>query len=90
MSPSELDDALDAMHAASAGEPAKAPGLITVHTDDWIESLSGIRAACARLDDGLRYREVVVHIGAEQETRVLARGEANDRGAPYRDLKPRG
>lgn len=89
MTAAELDDTLDAMHAASGENPARAPGLITIHTDAWIESLSAVKATCARLDDGLRYRDVVVHIGSAQETRVLTRGEAVERGAPYRDLKPR-
>lgn len=89
MTPSELDDALDAMQAGSTGDADTAPGLITIHTDHWIETLSAVKATCARLDDGLRYRDIMVHIGSGQDTRVLTRGDAEDRGAPYRDLKPR-
>lgn len=86
MTPNELDHALDAMQAAR--NPDQMPGLITVQTDDWIDSLSAVKATCARLDDGLRYRDVVVHIGAKQQTKVLTRAEAGGRGAPYRDLAP--
>lgn len=32
---------------------------------------------------------VQVHVGSTQATKVLMRGEASDRGAPYRDLMPR-
>lgn len=80
-------DALDAMQAVD--DPDQMPGLITVQTDDWIDSLSVIKATCARLDDGLRYRDVVVHIGAQQQTKVLTRAEASERGTPYRDPLPR-
>lgn len=89
MTPAELDDALDAMAAAAVGDPDKMPGLITVQTDDWIRSLAAIGAKCARLDDGLRYRDVVIHAGAQQATGVLTRAEAAGRGAPYRDLAAR-
>jgi hypothetical protein len=89
MTPPELDDALDAMLVAASGSPDRMPGLITVQTDAWIDRLSSIGAKCARLDDGLRYRDVVIHIGAQQQTKVLARALAGERGAPYRDLPPR-
>ena len=88
MTPAELDDTLDAMQTA-AGDADRLPGLITVQTNDWINSLSAVGAKCARLDDGLRHRDVVVHIGAQQETKVLTRAEARERGAPYRDLTPK-
>ncbi|MBD3836782.1 hypothetical protein [Brevundimonas sp.] len=88
MTPAELDDALDAMQTA-VGDADRLPGLITVQTNDWINSLSAVGAKCARLDDGLRYRDVVVHIGAQKVTRVLTRAEASDRGGPYRDLTPK-
>lgn len=90
MTPAELDDALDAAVEAAGSDPTLLPGLITVHTDDWIDRTSGVGATCARLDDGLRYRDVVIHIGADQQTRVLTRAEAGERGAPHRDPTPRG
>lgn len=89
MTPAELDDALDAMQATAAGNPDQMPGLITVQTDDWIRSLSAIGAKCARLDDGLRYRDVVIHIGAHQRSKVLTRAEAGGLGSPYRDVMSR-
>lgn len=89
MTPNELDAALDAMLAAAAGNPDKMPGLITVESKHWVDVLSAVGATCARLDDGLRYRDVVIHIGAQQVTGVLTRAEAGDRGASYRDLAPR-
>lgn len=90
MTPAELDNALDALQAAAGADSDRSPGLITVQTHDWINSLSAIGAGCARLDDGLRHRNIVIHIGAQQETRVLTRAQAQDRGAPYRDLTPCG
>ena len=89
MTPTELDDTLDAMQQAAGGDADRMPGLITVQTDDWIDRLSAVGAKCARLDDGLRYRDIVIHIGSKQETKVLTRAEAGERGAPYRDLTPR-
>ena len=89
MTPTELDDALDAMQQAAGGDANRLPGLITVQTDDWIDRLSAVGAKCARLDDGLRYRDIVIHIGAQQETKVLTRAEAGERGEAYRDLTPR-
>jgi len=89
MTPNDLDDALDAMQLAAAGNPDLMPGLITVESNHWIHVLGAIGATCARLDDGLRHRDVQVHVGAAQETKVLTRTEAGDRGAPYRKLAPR-
>lgn len=89
MTPAELDDALDAMQAA-AGDPDDLAELITVQTSDGINSTSAIGAKCTRLDDGLRHRNIVIHIGAQQETRVLTRAGAGERGAPYRDLAHQG
>ncbi|WP_278070334.1 hypothetical protein [Brevundimonas sanguinis] len=51
--------------------------------------LSAVRATCAALNDGLRHRNMVIHVGSQQETKVLTRAEAGERGAPYRDLEPR-
>lgn len=89
MTPAELDDALDAMLAAAGGDTDRLPGLITVQTNDWINSTSAIGAKCARLDDGLRHRDIVIHIGAQQQTKVLTRADAGERGAPYRELTPK-
>lgn len=85
MTPDELNAALDAMQAAATSDADK-PGLITIKTDDWISNLDAIKATCARLDDGLRHRDIQIHIGTQQVTRVLTRAEAGERGAPYRDL----
>lgn len=89
MTPNELDAALDAMAAAAGDNPDLLPGLITVESDHWVHVLSSIGATCARLDDGLRYRDIQIHVGSAQETKVLTRAEVGERGAPYRDLKPR-
>jgi hypothetical protein len=89
MTPTELDAALDSMQRAAGAAANQMPGLITVQTDEWIDRLSAVGAKCARLDDGLRYRDVVIHVGAQQQTKVLTRSEAGERGAPYRDPTPR-
>ena len=89
MTPTELDDALDAMQLAAGGNLDLAPGLITVESNHWVQVLSDVRPTCARLDDGLRHRDIQVHVGSTQQTKLLTRGEAGDRGAPYRDLTPR-
>lgn len=89
MTPTELDAALDAMQTAAAGNPDLMPGLITVETDHWVQVLSGVRPTCARLDDGLRHRDIQIHVGSRQEMKVLTRAEAGERGAPYRDLLPK-
>jgi len=54
-----------------------------------VNVLSAVRATCAALNDGLRHRNMVIHVGSQQETKVLTRAEAGERGAPYRDLEPR-
>lgn len=89
MTPDELNDALDAMAAAAGGNPDLMPGLITVESGHWVHVLSAVRATCAALNDGLRHRNIVIHVGSQQETKVLTRGQAGERGAPYRDLAPR-
>lgn len=86
MTPTELDDALDTMQMAAAGNPDLMPGLITVESNHWVQVLSGVRPTCARLDDGLRHRDIQIHVGSTQETKLLTRAEAGERGAPYRDL----
>ena len=83
----ELDDALDAMEKAAAGDPHKMPGLITFRTDDWVPLPRF--ASVKTLDDGMRYRDVVILVGSQQQTTVLTRADAGDRGEPYRDLMPR-
>jgi len=77
------------MAAAAGDTPDLAPGLIAVKTDHWIQVLSAVRAGSA-LHDGSRHREIVIHVGSQQETKVLTRAEAGDRGEPYRDLLPAG
>ena len=89
MTPTELDDALDAMQLAAAGSSDLMPGLITVESNHWVQVLSAVRPTCARLDDGLRHRDVQIHVGSAQQMKLLTRAEAGDRGAPYRDLMER-
>ena len=89
MTPTELDDALDAMLLAAVGDTDLMPGLITVESNHWVQVLSDVRPTCARLDDGLRHRDVQIHVGSAQMTKLLTRAEAGERGAPYRDLMPR-
>jgi len=36
MTPTELDDALDAMQLAAGGNPNLMPGLITVESNHWV------------------------------------------------------
>lgn len=88
MTPTELDDALDAMAKAAGDDAGKLPGLITVETDHWVHVLSAVRATCSALHDGLRHRDIVIHVGATQETKILSRAEAGERGEPYRNLTP--
>lgn len=89
MTPDQLNHALDAMAAAAGDDPNLAPGLITVETHHWVHVLSAVGATCAALHDGLRHRKIVIHVGSQQETKVLTRAEAGDRGAPYRNLPPK-
>jgi len=35
-----------------------------------VQVLSGVRPTCARLDDGLRHRDIQIHVGSAQEMRV--------------------
>lgn len=88
MTPTELDDALDAMQLAAAANPDLMPGLITVESNHWVQVLSDVRPTCARLDDGLRHRDIQIHVGSAQVTKLLTRAEAGERGVPYRDLMP--
>lgn len=88
MTPAELNADLDDMQAAASSDAEK-PGLITIKTDDWISNLDAIKATCARLDDGLRHRNIQIHIGSQQQTKVITRAEAGAKGEPYRELTPR-
>ena len=85
---SDTGDALDAMASAAGDNTDLQPGLITVEAGHWVSVLSAVRAACSALHDGLRHRDIVIHVGSQQETKVLTRAEAGERGAPYRDLTP--
>lgn len=85
----ELNDSLEAMELAAAGVPQRLPGLITINTDLWVNDLADMRAPCKALHDGMRYRDVVVHISSDARTEVLTRAQAGERGEPYRDLLPR-
>lgn len=89
MTPAELDDTLEAMHAAAGDDPSLLPGLVTVESRHWVDVLSAIGATCSRLDDGLRYRNIKIRVGSHQTIRVLTRADAADAGEPYRDLTPR-
>lgn len=86
MTPIELDDALDAMQLAAGDNPDLMPGLITVESNHWVQVLSDVRPTCVRLDDGLRHRDIQIHVGSTQVTKLLTRAEAGERGTPYRDL----
>jgi len=82
MTPDQLNDALDAMAAAAGDDPELLPGLITVESGHWVNVLSAVRANCTALHEGLRHRDIVIHVGSQQEPKVLTRAEAGDRGEP--------
>lgn len=87
MTPDALNAALDAMQAATSDDGQK-PGLITVQTDEWIERLSAMQSGLPKtIADGVRIRDIKVAVGASNETKVLTRTEAGERGEPYRDLE---
>jgi hypothetical protein len=88
MTHDELDQALDRMFAEAAS-PDQQPGAVTVQTDDWLGPLSTVKATCATLHDGLRYREIRILVSSHFETKLLSRAEAGERGDPYRDLRAR-
>lgn len=88
MTHDDLDQILDRMFT-EASMPEDQPGAVTVQTDDWLGILSTVKATCASLQDGLRYREIQILVSSQFETRVLSRGEAGTRGEPYRDLRAR-
>lgn len=89
MTPDQLNDALDALAAAAGGNPDLMPGLTTVESGHWVQVLSAVRASCSALNDGLRHRDIMIHVGSQQETKLLTRVEAGERGAPYRALTPK-
>lgn len=89
MTPTELDDALDAMAAAAGDDPDKQPGLITVQSDHWVAVLSGCRATIKNLVDGLRHRNIQIAVSSTHRTEILTRAQAGAAGEPYRDLTPR-
>jgi len=70
MTANELNDVLDVMEAAADGASAARPGLITVQTDTRIDDLSAVRATCSALHDGLRHRNIQIHIASNADTRV--------------------
>lgn len=88
MTHDELDETVDRM-LAEAASPDDQPGAVTVQTDDWLGVLSTVRATCASLQDGIRYREIQILVSSQYETRVLSRAEAGGRGEPYRGLRAR-
>ena len=90
MTRDELDETLDRMQASSRarGDTESSPGLITVESSHWVGHIAEVRARCASLQDGLRYRDIKIHVSSGLETAVLSRAEAGDRGEPYRDLTP--
>ena len=86
MTRDELDATLDRMARSDAAEDG--PGLITINSDHWCGHLSTIRATCASLSDGLRYRDIMVLVSSLYQTGVQSRRETADRGAPYHVLAP--
>lgn len=64
MTPTGLDDRLDAMALAANGDTDQLPSLITVKADHWINVLGVIGSKAANLADGLRHREIKVVIAA--------------------------
>lgn len=88
MTRDDLDQTLYRM-ATEATTPEGQPGLVTVQTDDWLGSLSGVKVKCSSLQDGMRYREIQLQVSSQFETRVLSRAEAGGRGEPYRELLPK-
>ncbi len=90
MTPQDIADVLDAMHAAATGNPDLMPGLIEINSTEWCDDLYQIERTAKSLDEGIRHRGVKVAISSTFQTRVLTRVDAGDRGDPYRDLEPRG
>lgn len=86
MTPDQLTAALDAMLQAAGDDAQLVPGLITVNSAEWCNSLYAVERITKTLDEGTRHRGIKVVVSSLFETRVLTRAEADDRGAPYQDL----
>lgn len=86
MTPDQLTAALDAMQQAAGGDAERVPGLITVNSAAWCDSVYAIERITKTLDEGIRHRGIKVVISSLFESLVLTRGEAGDRGAPYQEL----
>jgi len=80
MALSELDYALDAMQLAAGSNPDLMPGLITVKSNHWVQVLSDVGSTCARLDEGLRHRDVQTHVGSAQEAQLFTRRQGSGAG----------
>ena len=74
------------MQQAAGGGAERMPGLITVKSSVWCDSLYAIERITKTLDEGVRHRGIKVVVSSLFETMVLTRAEAGDRGAPYYDL----
>lgn len=85
----QLNDSLDGMEQAAGGDASLMAGLITINAELWVRELAEMRAPCKALHDGMRYRDVVVHISSQAQTAVLSRTQAGQRGEPYREMSPR-
>lgn len=86
MTPDQLTAALDTMQQAADGDAERGPGLITVKSSLWCDSLYAIDRITRTLDEGIRHRGIKVMVSSLFETKILTRAEAADRGAPYYDL----
>ena len=66
MTRDELDETLDRMQASSRarGDTESSPGLITVESSHWVGHIAEVRARCASLQDGLRYRDIKIHVSS--------------------------
>lgn len=89
MMPDDLNDALDVMEVAAAGNSDLMPGMITVESGHWMNVLSEVRATRATLHDGMRHRNIKIAVSSQLKTKLLTRAETGDRREPYRDLAPR-
>ncbi len=90
MTPDQLTATLDAKQQAAGGDHEFMPGLITVKSSVWCDSLYAIERITKTLDEGIRHRGIKVMVSSLFESQVLTRAEAGDRGAPYYDLTSRG
>ena len=81
--PDQLNGAFNAMATATGSDPDRMPGLVTVSTKDWVNSLADLRTPRAALHDGFGYRDGVVHVASHPMTTVLTRSETGERGRPF-------